>query len=200
MSVARLRRVRRRGSSATFPASRSWWCGSATTSRASPSTIVDPALDETVHRRGASPRPIRAIVTTYYAIDGINFRPADLSSALDTLDAPYLPLVVLEAAGLPLDACVRGAEAHPPALQRAVLSLRQRRRGAALQPAADRRRPDQAALTMPSTVHPRHRRIAVGCLRIALAGVARHRGAACRRARRHVVDRIRLVRAWRCSC
>jgi hypothetical protein len=26
-----------------------------------------------------------------------------LSSALDTLDAPYLPLVVLEAAGLPLD-------------------------------------------------------------------------------------------------
>ena len=27
----------------------------------------------------------------------------DLSSALDTLDAPYLPLMVLEAAGLPLD-------------------------------------------------------------------------------------------------
>ncbi len=40
---------------------------------------------------------------TYYAIDGVNFRPANLSSALDTLDAPYLPLVVLEAAGLPLD-------------------------------------------------------------------------------------------------
>jgi hypothetical protein len=28
----------------------------------------------------------------------------NLSSALDTLDAPYLPLVVQEAAGLPLDA------------------------------------------------------------------------------------------------
>ncbi|HVX99512.1 MAG TPA: sulfatase-like hydrolase/transferase [Pseudorhodoplanes sp.] len=42
--------------------------------------------------------------TTYYAIDGVNYRPADLSDALGLLDAPYLPLVVLEAAGLPLDA------------------------------------------------------------------------------------------------
>jgi hypothetical protein len=41
--------------------------------------------------------------TSYYAIDSINFSPVDLSSALDTLDAPYLPLVVLEAAGVPLD-------------------------------------------------------------------------------------------------
>jgi phosphoglycerol transferase MdoB-like AlkP superfamily enzyme len=41
--------------------------------------------------------------TTYYAIDGVNFKPADLSSALPTLDAPYLPIVVLEAAGLPLN-------------------------------------------------------------------------------------------------
>ena len=41
--------------------------------------------------------------TTYYAIDAINFKPADLSSALDTLEGPYLPLVVQEAAGLPLD-------------------------------------------------------------------------------------------------
>jgi hypothetical protein len=41
--------------------------------------------------------------TTYYAIDAINFTPADVSSALDTLEGPYLPLVVQEAAGLPLD-------------------------------------------------------------------------------------------------
>ena len=41
--------------------------------------------------------------TTYYAIDAVNFRPADLSSARDRLDAPYLPLVTLEAAGLSLD-------------------------------------------------------------------------------------------------
>jgi hypothetical protein len=42
--------------------------------------------------------------TTYYATEGVNFRPADLTSALDPLDAPYLPLVVLEGAGVPLDA------------------------------------------------------------------------------------------------
>jgi hypothetical protein len=41
--------------------------------------------------------------TTYYAIDAINFEPANLSSALDPLDAAYLPIVVQEAAGLPLD-------------------------------------------------------------------------------------------------
>lgn len=64
--------------------------------------IVDPALDETVIARRIAEADPR-YVTTYYAIDGVNFRPVDLSSALDTLDAPYLPLVVLEAAGLPLD-------------------------------------------------------------------------------------------------
>ena len=42
--------------------------------------------------------------STYYAIDGINYSPANWSSALETLDAAYLPLVLQEAAGLPLDA------------------------------------------------------------------------------------------------
>jgi hypothetical protein len=41
--------------------------------------------------------------TTYNAIDALNFVPANLSSALDELEAPYLPLVVQEAAGVPLD-------------------------------------------------------------------------------------------------
>lgn len=41
--------------------------------------------------------------TAYYAIDAINFTPVDLSSARDALDAPYLPLAIQEAAGLPLD-------------------------------------------------------------------------------------------------
>jgi sulfatase-like protein len=68
--------------------------------------------------------------STYYALDGINFSPPDLSSALETLDAAYLPLVIQEAAGLPLDptfaeqksimlrcqgafyACKKGAEAR----------------------------------------------------------------------------------------
>jgi phosphoglycerol transferase MdoB-like AlkP superfamily enzyme len=68
--------------------------------------------------------------STYYAIDGINYSPANLSSALETLDAAYIPLVLQEAAGLPLDpsfaeqksimlrckgtfyACKKGAEAR----------------------------------------------------------------------------------------
>jgi hypothetical protein len=41
--------------------------------------------------------------TTYYALDTINYTPPDLSTALDTLDAPYLPLAILEAVGVPLD-------------------------------------------------------------------------------------------------
>jgi phosphoglycerol transferase MdoB-like AlkP superfamily enzyme len=65
--------------------------------------LVDPALDDTVIARRIAEADPR-YVTTYYAVDGINFRPVDLSSALDTLDAPYLPLMVLQAAGLPLDA------------------------------------------------------------------------------------------------
>ena len=39
---------------------------------------------------------------TYYAIDALNYKP-DMSSALETLDAAYLPLAVQEAAGIPLD-------------------------------------------------------------------------------------------------
>jgi hypothetical protein len=52
-------------------------------------------------RAGSKPS-IRALIT-YYAIDAVNFTPPDLSSALDTLDAAYLPLIVQEAAGVPLD-------------------------------------------------------------------------------------------------
>lgn len=65
--------------------------------------VVDPAASEAeIARRIIAKDP--RYFATYYAIDSINFRPRDLSLALDRLDAPYLPLVVLEAAGLPLDA------------------------------------------------------------------------------------------------
>ena len=65
--------------------------------------FIEPDLDQTAVARQIAQFDPRYF-TTYYAIDTVNFRPADLSSALDTLDAPYLPLVVLEAAGVPLDA------------------------------------------------------------------------------------------------
>jgi hypothetical protein len=40
---------------------------------------------------------------TYYAIDAINFEPVKSPAVMDTVDAAYLPLVVQEAAGIPLD-------------------------------------------------------------------------------------------------
>jgi len=64
--------------------------------------IIDPMIDEMELGRRLMRNDSRYF-TTYYAIDAINFAPVNLSSALDTLDAPYLPLVVQEAAGLPLD-------------------------------------------------------------------------------------------------
>jgi len=64
--------------------------------------IVDRSVDATeLGRRLMTFDP--RYFTTYYAIDAVNFEPVELSSALDNLDAPYLPLVVQEAAGLPLD-------------------------------------------------------------------------------------------------
>lgn len=40
---------------------------------------------------------------TYYAIDAINFKPTESPTAMDSIDAAYLPLVIQDAAGLPLD-------------------------------------------------------------------------------------------------
>ncbi len=67
------------------------------------SKMIDPGKSNAEVTRSIAERDPRYF-TTYYAIDAVNYRPADLSSALDRLDAPYLPLAVLEAAGLPLDA------------------------------------------------------------------------------------------------
>jgi hypothetical protein len=64
--------------------------------------IVDPSIDDAeIGRRMMLQDP--RYFTTYYAIDAVNFRPVDLTSALDRLEAPYLPLLIQEAAGLPLD-------------------------------------------------------------------------------------------------
>ena len=91
--------------------------------------LLEPGIDRKLlanRLMSADPR----YYATYYAIDGINYSPANLSSALETLDAAYLPLVLQEAAGLPLDpsfteqksimlrckgafyACKKGAEAR----------------------------------------------------------------------------------------
>jgi hypothetical protein len=64
--------------------------------------IIDPAATEDMVARSMISYDARYF-TTYYALDAINFQPKDLSSALDRVEAPYLPLLLQEAAGLPLD-------------------------------------------------------------------------------------------------
>ena len=66
------------------------------------SKVLEPGASEAVMAQRMMTYDPRYF-TTYYAIDGVNYRPADLSSALDRLEATYLPLVLQEAAGLPLD-------------------------------------------------------------------------------------------------
>ncbi len=64
--------------------------------------LMEPGIDQkTLAKRLMSADP--RYFSTYYAIDGINYRPRNLSSALDVLDAAYFPIVVQEAAGVPLD-------------------------------------------------------------------------------------------------
>jgi hypothetical protein len=66
------------------------------------SYILDPGLsDDEIAKRLNEYEP--RYYTTYYALDTINFKPVRPSSALPTIDAPYLPIVVLDAAGIPLD-------------------------------------------------------------------------------------------------
>jgi hypothetical protein len=65
--------------------------------------IQEPALDEAaITQRLISYDP--RYFATYYAIDTVNYQPVDLSSALDTIEGPYLPMITQELAGLPLDA------------------------------------------------------------------------------------------------
>jgi hypothetical protein len=64
--------------------------------------MLEPGIDrKTLAQRLMATDP--RYFSTYYALDGINFSPPDLSSALRTLDAAYLPIVVQEAAGIPLE-------------------------------------------------------------------------------------------------
>jgi len=64
--------------------------------------ILDPALDEAgIGRKLENYDP--RYYATYYAIDAVNFEPVESPTEMDTIDGPYLPLVIQEAAGIPLD-------------------------------------------------------------------------------------------------
>jgi hypothetical protein len=64
--------------------------------------LIDPGFDEAaIGKKLESYDP--SYYATYYAIDAINFEPVASPAVMDTIDGPYLPLVIQEAAGLPLD-------------------------------------------------------------------------------------------------
>jgi len=86
----------------------------------------------------------------------------NIASALDTLEAPYLPLVVQEAAGLPLDPLASRTDSRTLPRPR-FLRLCRRREARRCQPTADQRRLDQ------------------GCRRLAMSSVSLSPAAAGRR-------------------
>src|SRR6266705_2893506 len=64
--------------------------------------VLDPGLDEAgVGKKLDNYDP--RYYATYYAIDAIGFEPVKSAAVMDTIDGPYLPLVIQEAAGIPLD-------------------------------------------------------------------------------------------------
>jgi hypothetical protein len=64
--------------------------------------VLDPGLDEAaIGRKLMSYDP--RYYATYYAIDAVNFEPAQSPTEMETIDGAYLPLVIQEAAGIPLD-------------------------------------------------------------------------------------------------
>jgi len=64
--------------------------------------VLDPALDEAGVGKKLEDYDPR-YYATYYAIDAVNFEPVKSSTQMDAIDGPYLPLVIQEAAGIPLD-------------------------------------------------------------------------------------------------
>jgi Sulfatase len=63
--------------------------------------LIEPGIDR-AHLAKRLIAQDRRYFATYYAIDTVNFH-ADLSSALEKIDAAYLPIVIQDAAGVPLD-------------------------------------------------------------------------------------------------
>jgi phosphoglycerol transferase MdoB-like AlkP superfamily enzyme len=64
--------------------------------------LLDPGLDEgSIGKKLENYDP--RYYSTYYAIDAVNFEPVKSPAVMDRIDAAYLPLVIQEAAGIPLD-------------------------------------------------------------------------------------------------
>jgi hypothetical protein len=65
-------------------------------------SLLDPGLDEAAVGKKLMDHDPR-YYATYYAIDAIDFEPVRSPAVMDSIDGAYLPLVIQEAAGIPLD-------------------------------------------------------------------------------------------------
>lgn len=108
-------------------------------------SLLEPGLDQ-----GAIGKKLDAydprLYATYYAIDAVNFEPVGSEAVMDTIDGPYLPLVIQEAAGIPLDASFAAQKEDHAPLRGHLLRLQGRCRGTAAEPVADRCVDDQGAV------------------------------------------------------
>jgi len=91
--------------------------------------VLDPPRRSRCRQEAGEIRP--ALYATYYAIDAINFEPVQSPAVMDAIDGAYLPLVIQEAAGIPLDPSFESRRASCCAARR-VLCLQGRcgKRGA----------------------------------------------------------------------
>ena len=101
--------------------------------------ILDPGLDKAGIGRKLEEYDPR-YYATYYAIDSINFEPVASPTIMDTIDGAYLPLVIQEAAGIPLDPSFEEQKRIMLRCERRVLCLQARRGSPQVQSSSDRRR------------------------------------------------------------
>ena len=109
--------------------------------------LLDPGLDEAgigKKLEGYDPR----YYATYYAIDAVNFEPVKSPAVMDTIDAAYLPLVIQEAAGIPLDPSFEEQKKIMLRCKGVFYACKDGAEASAFQPAPDRCRDDQGAIAL----------------------------------------------------
>ena len=136
------------------------------------SVLIDPTLDDAAiaqQHHASDPK----YFTTYYAIDTVNYQAGQRLVRARHHRRTISAAGRAGGRGPAARSFLRRAEAHPGALPRAVLCLRRRRRGAALQSTADRRRLDQGTLAaMPSFLTSLARRLTPADMATRVAGPA----------------------------
>ena len=117
--------------------------------------LLEPGIDQkSLAKRLMATDP--RYYSTYYAIDGINYRPARPVVGARNARCGLYPARAAGSRRHPARSVVHGAEEHHAPLQRDVLCLQEGRGSPQVQPPPDRRRHDQGALRSLLDVTRRH--------------------------------------------